>query len=78
MLPCAHPAADLEVLYWKQMKERVAAQRKLQPRVSGAGGGALGWGAPPLYPRGEGSDLLPAGATAARGGAGAAGGGARG
>ncbi|XP_065524610.1 condensin-2 complex subunit H2 isoform X2 [Lathamus discolor] len=24
--------ADLEVLYWKQMKERVAAQRKLQPR----------------------------------------------
>ncbi|KAM9026057.1 condensin-2 complex subunit H2 [Ara ararauna] len=24
--------ADLEVLYWKQLKERVAAQRKLQPR----------------------------------------------
>ncbi|XP_061324531.1 condensin-2 complex subunit H2 [Pezoporus flaviventris] len=24
--------ADLEVLYWKQMKERVAVQRKLQPR----------------------------------------------
>uniref|UniRef100_A0A8B9G0U8 Condensin-2 complex subunit H2 n=1 Tax=Amazona collaria TaxID=241587 RepID=A0A8B9G0U8_9PSIT len=48
-LPCARPAADLEVLYWKQLKERVAAQRKLQPRVSGAGGGALGWG-PPLEP----------------------------
>ncbi|XP_033918778.1 condensin-2 complex subunit H2 [Melopsittacus undulatus] len=24
--------ADLEILYWKQMKERVAAQKKLQPR----------------------------------------------
>uniref|UniRef100_A0A8V5GA13 Uncharacterized protein n=1 Tax=Melopsittacus undulatus TaxID=13146 RepID=A0A8V5GA13_MELUD len=33
VLPCTHPAADLEILYWKQMKERVAAQKKLQPRV---------------------------------------------
>uniref|UniRef100_A0A672UNK2 Condensin-2 complex subunit H2 n=1 Tax=Strigops habroptila TaxID=2489341 RepID=A0A672UNK2_STRHB len=33
VLPRARPAADLEVLYWKQMKERVAAQRKLRPWV---------------------------------------------
>lgn len=29
--------ADLEVLYWKQLKERMAAQRKLQSR-------AVSWG----------------------------------
>ncbi|NXD73844.1 CNDH2 protein, partial [Eolophus roseicapillus] len=47
--------ADLEVLYWKQMKERVAAQRKLQPQVSGAGGGALGWGHPRCVPPEQGA-----------------------
>ncbi|NWX42515.1 CNDH2 protein, partial [Steatornis caripensis] len=35
--------ADLEGLYWKQLRERVAAQRKLQSRaVSGHGRGKLG------------------------------------
>lgn len=42
--PCC-VCADLEVLYWKQLKERLAAQRKLQSRaVSGAGAGGLGGG----------------------------------
>ncbi|NWZ25509.1 CNDH2 protein, partial [Asarcornis scutulata] len=37
--------ADLEVLYWKQLKERLAAQRKLQSRaVSRDGAGGLGGG----------------------------------
>lgn len=37
--------ADLEVLYWKQLKERLAAQRKLQSRaVSGDGAGGPGGG----------------------------------
>ncbi|NWS61582.1 CNDH2 protein, partial [Chunga burmeisteri] len=31
--PACPISADLEVLYWKQLKERVAAQRKLQNRV---------------------------------------------
>lgn len=35
--PPSHPA-DLEVLYWRQFKERMAAHRKLQSRgVSGLG-----------------------------------------
>ncbi|NXK54273.1 CNDH2 protein, partial [Chauna torquata] len=34
--------ADLEVLYWKQLKERVAAQRKLQSRTVSSGAGGSG------------------------------------
>lgn len=34
MLICACAVcADLDVLYWKQQKERLAAQRKLQSRM---------------------------------------------
>uniref|UniRef100_A0A803V6Q5 Condensin-2 complex subunit H2 n=1 Tax=Ficedula albicollis TaxID=59894 RepID=A0A803V6Q5_FICAL len=39
--------ADLEVLYWRHFKERMAAHRKLRSsRVSGEGAKLGGWGAP--------------------------------
>ncbi|NXA02761.1 CNDH2 protein, partial [Nesospiza acunhae] len=50
--------ADLEVLYWRQFKERLAAHRKLQRRgVSGVGAKLGDWGAPapPYHAQGGGS-----------------------
>ncbi|XP_040515832.1 condensin-2 complex subunit H2 isoform X6 [Gallus gallus] len=57
--------ADLEVLYWKQQKERFAAQRKLQSRMvrmqAGLedGGSHDGWGLSAAFPQGPPLSLPP-------------------
>lgn len=58
-------SADLEVLYWKQQKERLAAQRKLQSRMVsmqeglGDGGNHAGWGLSAAFPQGPPLSLPP-------------------
>ncbi|XP_004937459.4 condensin-2 complex subunit H2 isoform X1 [Gallus gallus] len=57
--------ADLEVLYWKQQKERFVAQRKLQSRMvrmqAGLedGGSHVGWGLSAAFPQGPPLSLPP-------------------
>lgn len=66
VLTCARTVcADLEVLYWKQQKERFAAQRKLQSRMVRTqagledGGSHVGWGLSAAFPQGPPLSLPP-------------------
>lgn len=66
VLTCARTVcADLEVLYWKQQKERFVAQRKLQSRMvrmqAGLedGGSHDGWGLSAAFPQGPPLSLPP-------------------